>query len=505
MLTTLALTLAPFLTADPEDRIDYEGILAQARERYGLEAQDLSAYSIDALLDRDSFAKAEIGPFDLRLPVHEMEDKGGADLMREATTNMLDLLEVWAEWTRVDKDAVDAIHSDIGVLRKWVKSWSNRNFKKALNEEGDSLFERMKTADDGVRAAGRRLAEALSPRFDPEVPGKPAQIVLAPTRETFAELSTLVGAIEATRKEILWGPDAVFHSAAWGTEVQVVALEYAHWPWDTDHPFNGDSMNGFVKTGRRQHVVDRAAASLTRAVFNSIASPLVEQALKTNLLIEVVGEERPTFSSWSFNFSRAGGSTAPYSRFVPGGNSAGGTLPARPASAGPTTGSTTSSEESPYRDKNGRDHFMDPLAKGQKRGFKLAARDPDIPSDKKRDRLAHFAVGILGKSEAVPVTAPFLGDAAEDKPTPPNEFIDEYEEFFRAYRSGFLHWLRTEGQAEDEAASPAAFARLLERLRTRSKSDTLSSMVGEVYGIPLSGVDGETDSLEWRFLARVSK
>ncbi len=505
-LIALVLALSPFVPIPrvEDAQVDYPAILAQARERYGLESVDLSVYSVEELLDGEHFLRVELGPFDLRLPVHAVTEKSGAALVAEAASHMLDLLDVWADWKLVDASATAPIHADVERLRKWSKSWSEKKFELAAKAPGESLFERM-GADEEVRAAGVRLAEALSPRFEGEFGGEPAQVVLAPTRETFAELDTLAGAIEPDRKSILWGAEAVFYSAAWSRDAQIVALEYAAWPWNVGQPFAGDSMNAYVKTGRRQHVVDRAAESLARVVFDSIATPLVEQALRTNLVIAVVGSEYPTFNTWSFQWSRAGGSTPPYSRFVPGGNSGGGTLPPRPASPGPTSGSSGSGEKTPWRENDGRDHFFEALATGQKKGQKLASRANELSPELRRDKHAHFAVGILGKGEVTLVSAPFLGEEAEQKPLPQPEFIDEYEEFFRAYRTGFLHWLRTEGHPDGARASPAAFARFLERLRQRGENDTLSSMVQEVYGLPLSSADGTTDSLEWRFLARVGK
>ena len=58
---------------------------------------------------------------------------------------------------------------------------------------------------------------------------------------------------------------------------------------------------------------------------------------------------------------------------------------------------------------------------------------------------------------------------------------------------------------DGKARSPEAFARLIERARNRHKEDTLSIMVEEVYGLPLSATDREIDSLEWRFLDFVAK
>ena len=503
---TLSLTLvaAPLLPLVDEPDIDYPALLEQAQEHYELEGTNLASYSIAQLLDSDHFIKFELGPWDIRLPVDEVSDKSGVTIIKDAVMSTLDVANLWAEWTVLDEAALGEIKEDIGVLRKWVKSWSNRGFRKSANEEGESLFARMPSVDEKVLAAGQRFLDRMG--LEAKVDGTPAaQVVFCPTRKTFIELSTLVGAIEPKRKELLWGDQSVFQTAAWSNNVHFIALEYAIWPWDGAHPENGDSMNAFVKTGRNQHTVERVAASLSRGTFNSMASPLLEQALHINLVIEIIGEEAPSFSTWSFQWSRAGGSTQPYSRFVPGGNSAGGVLPARPASAGPKTGTSESTQHTVWREKNGQDYYKSALKKGQKKGAKLAGKSNDVPDDVRRDKRAHFAIGILGKSEAVPMSAPFLGAEAEDKKVPEDKYIDEYEEFFRAYRACFSHWLRTEGHPAGNDKSPEAFAKLLERARNRSKSDTLSSMVLEVYGLPLSGQNGETDSLEWRFLEFISK
>ncbi len=500
----LALFSASFIPAADEMDVDFEALLARARAQYGLEEVNLESYSVAELLDSEHFIKLELGGWDIRLPVDEVTDKSSVVILKEAVIRTLDVAGVWIDWTMTDPEQIEDLHSDIEVLQKWAKGWSNRAFKKSIGDTREGLFRRMPAAKDKVLAAGQRFNDRMA--LNPNSDGTPAaQLVFCPTRKVFVELSTLVGAIEPKRKEHLWGKESVFQTAAWSTNVHFIALEYAIWPWDGAHPENGDSMNALVKTGRDQHTVERVSASLSRGVFNSIASPLLEQALHINMVIEIIGEEYPSFSTWSFQFSRAGGSTQPYSRFVPGGNSAGGVLPKRPATAGATTGMSESTQYSVWREKNGRDHYKAALQKGQKKGAKLAAKSKDVPADVKGDRLAHFAIGILGKSEATPMSAPFLGDEAEDKKVPADKFVDDYEEFFRAYRSCFSNWLRTQGHPEGKSKSPEAFAQLLNRARNRGKSDTLSSMVLEVYGIPLSAKNGETDSLEWRFLVYVAK
>jgi hypothetical protein len=97
------------------------------------------------------------------------------------------------------------------------------------------------------------------------------------------------------------------------------------------------------------------------------------------------------------------------------------------------------------------------------------------------------------------VTAPFLGRPAEDKALPPLEFLDEYEDFFRAYRSSFLRWLQ--GHAVDsQEESEALFAQLVQKQAMRGQDELLDDVVQSVYGIPLSAADPSVDALEWRYL-----
>ncbi|MFT5287901.1 MAG: hypothetical protein ACI8TQ_004089, partial [Planctomycetota bacterium] len=355
-----------------------------------------------------------------------------------------------------------------------------------------------------VKAASERLNERMG--LVQVVPGrKPAQMVFVPVRKTYVELVALVGALEPDRKKLLWNNDAAFGTAAWSSNTHFIALEYATWPNLVAEPYRGDNMSSLIKTGRSQHVIERAATSLSRGAFYAFASPLLEQALHINFVIEINGGDYPTFNTWSFQFSRAGGSTAPYSRFVPGGNSAGGTLPARTATSGPTTGGGASTGKSVWRENDGTDYFLEALKQGQKKGFGLVASTPDVPPKLKRDKRPHFAIGIEGKSEVTLMSAPFLGDVAEKKKAPADRFVDEYEQFFRSYRACFAHWLRIGADPAGEAESLELFSKLLNRASRRTSDDTLSSMVKEVYGVPLSAHNGETDCLEWRFLTFIQK
>jgi hypothetical protein len=81
----------------------------------------------------------------------------------------------------------------------------------------------------------------------------------------------------------------------------------------------------------------------------------------------------------------------------------------------------------------------------------------------------------------------------------------DYREFFRAYKSGFTHWLQTTSEPKDAAGCEARFRELLRKMKERDPSSPFEDLVQQVYGLPLSAKDGETDSLEWRYLRWLGK
>ena len=116
-----------------------------------------------------------------------------------------------------------------------------------------------------------------------------------------------------------------------------------------------------------------------------------------------------------------------------------------------------------------------------------------------KDRSAHFQL-VSDRGKHV-VSAPFFGEYANLQQYPPQEFLIDYGEFFRAYKSGFFHWLRWSGGGDDADESLANFRELMGTLANLKDGKTFEQAVEEIYGLPLSGADETTDSLEWRFLA----
>ena len=78
----------------------------------------------------------------------------------------------------------------------------------------------------------------------------------------------------------------------------------------------------------------------------------------------------------------------------------------------------------------------------------------------------------------------------------------DFAEFYRAYKTGFFHWLEHVGP--DPATTQAKWNELVRGIPTLSADLSFDALAARVYGLPISAKDGTTDSLEWRFLKYVA-
>ena len=78
------------------------------------------------------------------------------------------------------------------------------------------------------------------------------------------------------------------------------------------------------------------------------------------------------------------------------------------------------------------------------------------------------------------------------------------------WAAAFWHWLRTEGVDGSSQESARRLVELLHELGRPGEDglpvmEPFEAVVERLYGAPLSGRDGTTDTLEWRFLDWLSK
>jgi hypothetical protein len=238
-------------------------------------------------------------------------------------------------------------------------------------------------------------------------------------------------------------------------------------------------MDGREPTGLEQHVAQRAAVSLAWHSLGRKLDPAFELGLAQAIVIDLYRQNN-TRSGGGGRGDEDAGTVA----FVPGGNSAGGMLP-------------PSNIDSVWRSTLGADYFVKPLEDAQKAGSKSAAKEKD-------EKAAFFQIRSDDTSERLCVRAPFFGSVALGKELPPRQFLQDYLEFFRAYRAAFAHWLRDESGSKREAAR-AQLATLLRRCAESGYAATFEEVVLEVYGVPFSSKESAVDCLENRFLAWLAK
>ena len=472
----LLRALAPLVlvAAAAGQSIDFEALAQRFAQRHVPADGDALTGDL-ATLVRRAFAGGLLGAVDLRFPPDVARDREGAALLQRASLAVLDTQRAWLEWLAPQGEAREQALADLETVRKALKSARAGSMASAAREHLDLLD--LIGASDQERLAAERLGGAFASGaalgFEPRNP-RPAALVLAPRRADFLELAAYAGARAESLREVFWQPVVADWTEFWIDDVQVVALEYAAERRKPEDLERGEPMDRREKTGLEQHLAQRTAISLAWQAFDRGFDPALELGVAQELVIALYGE----------NNTRSGGSgrgneTVAYEMFVPGGLSQGGILPAMSA-------------DSRWRSTLGKDHFLKPLRDAHRAGMKDGGRG--------RER-GWFQLATPGGGEKHNVRAPFLGAAARGREQPPAAFMSDYLEFFRAYKSAFVHWLRS-AAAGDEEESAAAFRELAQRV---AAGKGFEAALEEVYGAPLSAPDPKADALEGRFLEWLGK
>lgn len=465
VVAALLVPLLPAPAAAPAARaagLDFPKLKAELLERCE------GAGSVDELLA--GFEHTRLGAFDVYFPSYALKEYG--ELHDDARRALVDVQREWLELL-AGEQAAERGDELAGELNDWIAS---RDRKAEPTE-----------------ACGELRALLSSPEalgFAP-VRGQGARIVLAPDRRDFQRLVAFFGEADPSLRGLYWHDGVKVWTEFWWNDIQVVALEYPPATGDSDDPGDGIRMDFREPSGLEQHVAQRGAMGLVWHTFGDGLPPAIEMGLAQLLVVEAYGE----------NNVRSGGSvrgseTEAFEAFIPGGNPSGGFLP--PISA-----------DSPWRADKGKDHFVKVLRASQKAGSKGAPHpgpDGEKPKKSKHDKLAWFL--LQAGSGSHPVRAPFLGQVSLGKLQPPAAFGSDYMEFFRAYKTAFLHWLATAG-AGGKQDSAAAWHALAAAIATAGGEGDFEALAAEVYGMPLSAHDGpdkdQEESLEWAFLTWLSK
>ncbi|HVS09791.1 MAG TPA: hypothetical protein VMS76_07940 [Planctomycetota bacterium] len=466
LVRTAACLLLATVIAPQGDRLDHADLARAFVAAHGLAEVPESELELEPVLERD-YVATTLGAVEILYPRLFLGERERVGELRQVAMAVCDLESKWIEWTHAGGEGARAALADLAELRKALKSAKAGPIGASAPRELLAALG-MKEAQ---LATSRRLAQAalsgeafgLRPRF-----GRAARIVLAPTRRDFLQLAAFAGLADPPQRASFWHPGIASWTELWWGDLQVVCLEYPPARAGAD-PLLGLAMDEREPTGLLQHVVQRAAISLSWTCFGAMVDPAFELGMADELVIEVYGE----------NNVRSGGSgkssaTSAYSVFIPGGASAGGVLP--PISA-----------DSRWREGAGKDHFQKVLRDSLK-----AARGP------RGEKPGAFQLATADGRKKADGRAPFFGRHVQGKTLPPPEMLSDYMEFFRAYRTCFVWWLREEAFG---AESGERFAKLFQRMADSGLSDEFEAVVAEVYALPLSGPDASQDSLEWRFLA----
>jgi hypothetical protein len=501
----LALPLLGASAAAGDGGIDFEALEKGFAERRCPKSMPCTT---DAVLARD-YLNLRLGAFDVFWPRAYLLAADDAASSAALLAGLVELQGGLAAWLALQPEAAAALEADLTSVRTWLGELEPSDLARAAKGDSPS-FAQAARAPQPVLDALLRLAEVLmdrerlglAPQFVPSV-----GLVIAPKRLEFMEWIGHLGSQDAAWAGQHWNDGASDWTQFWSGPTMFLALEYSPMT-GFDPTFVGAlPPEKLDKDGLRQHVLNQAARALLFRCFNEPEFAPLERALAANLVIGISG--RIAVLDGEGTIKTTGASSAPYSRFVPGGLSEGGVLPPAPAVGGDSLVNCR------WRKGAGADYFVAALRAGQVDGAKSASKDRSNP--RRKDKLVHFAIGSDERGAEWIAHAPFLGPYAADQAYPEPEFLNDYREFFKAYQSAFYHWLETVAEPA-EGTRDEAFANFLRRLGTpvpvpeataeaapaAAKVD-IGAALEEAYGLPVSGPDGTVDSLEWRFLAWIAE
>jgi hypothetical protein len=471
----------------PSD-VDFAAFGAEFTSEHCAEAASKPCALEDVLAQ--GFARLDVGPFVVECPRAMLAQKELLARLQRVLQGLGEATATWLDWQGAlgEEERLAA-----ETWSHWIGGW--KPLKAAKADEARELLDAF-AADEAERAAGARLVSVCddAERLALVVPeGRQQRLILAPSRLEFIRWVGYAGLADEAAKAQNWLPDTHQWAQFWLGWDLVLALEYSPWTGFDPTFRSGQAMERIGKGVVAEHVVQQGSVALLRATRPTLPETRYDSALAMLLTIASVGEINTIEGAGGVGTS--GGRTNPYSRFVPGGNPDGGTLPPRSAAA------LDGIVESRWRKGHGADGFALPLKVGQAEGAKATKRQKDA------DPLAHFVLHKEDGTGEHVIHAPFFGPHADAQRYPPGDYLVDYAEFYRAYKAAFFHWLATHGP-DAEAAPEARVAKwraAVRGLATLSEERTLDALVEEVYGLPISGKDGSADSLEWRFLKALSK
>jgi len=480
LLASLLFSLILVTTPPPPKDIDFERLgngFALDHDLVGMSDWDVDFRTIL----RDGYAHVPLGLFEVYHPIPDLEDKQTAEAFKGLCLVLLDMQQLWLDMLEPESGRLKGAEGDLETVRKWVSKWSTSKLGK-LDKEGEhDLLAALKASDRYVDAATRLrdsflAGESLGMLREE---AEPAALVLCPSRREFVRLVCYAGLIFEDERDNYWDEGLSTWIEGRIMNVRVLALEYLDTASSDGDPLAGAPMNVRREDEREQHVAQRAFLSLLQSYYGERMDPALAVGLAINVCIDLFGKDHARMEG-----DPRGNSTPPREVFVPGGNPNGGLLP--PLNA-----------DSHWREFEGEFRYFTKLKQSQGAGNR--------PDQDRVEEYGSFQIIDDAESNQRVIHAPFLGSPALDAPMPPAQFVGDYQEFFRAYRTVFSEYLRT-GAGGSKKSSAKDFAKLMTLLATDEEERDLEELVPEVFDdMPLSSDEPGKGDLEGRFLRWLEK
>lgn len=421
------------------------------------------------------FISARCGLFDLRMPVPALAKKRTAREFIGLVRATLEAQVAWLDWMGESASGGEELQADFALILKDFKHYRPDAILKGVKTDERDFFA-IVGASDKILPALERVAIAMGTGapLGLERENTPAQLVLIPDRKQFVEFVAYVGWSDETKKPHYWVDGTEVWMECFIDQSRAACLEY---PAVNRGDYTaGTRMNEKNPKEMEQQVTQIAAMSLFDNYYGGRLPAALVGGLANNLVIEVFGEVDTRLDG-----SVKSNQTFARSVFIPGGNSEGGFLGKQSA-------------ENRWRSNAGRLHFLKVLKSAQKLGKSTAKKE--------KHKYKSFLLMSQDESQRYVVKAPIFGTPSIGNPTPPPGVYDDYLEFLRAYKSGFLFWMQT--QIDGKKKSPARFAEFLAEL-SRGEPKDFEQAIKDFYGMPLSSTELGKEDLEGRFLKFLSK
>jgi hypothetical protein len=479
ILRTASVLLAvACLAAHSAAQLPFAQIAADARARHQLDGA--AQATIHEAIDRVS-VRCDLGAFDLRFPAASLADRGLE--FTQVCDALLATQEAWLQWIEpAGAGDSKALRADLAKLRAAIKEWKPAVLAKA--QPGADMYA-VAGAAESVRAAARRAATTLRAageigpaRAEP----KPLRFCAEPTRDDFVQALVLAGDLNAEWKSWCWDDGIAYWTQVWFDDAQVTCLQYAAQALPPGTWKQGTWMNERDPDVMQQQIAQLAANQLLSDRFGDHAPAAFIGGLALNIVVDIHGQ-----CNTRIDGDLRSRKTEKREVFIAGGLSEGGRLGKNVA-------------DTRWREDHGRGHFLAILRQSQKEGEDLAKQAKFKP--------AAFGIRDDAGGNGRAVLGPFIGSAAATTEAPPEKYLGDYAEFTRAYKCGFVHWLKSAAEGSPKK-SGAAFARLLVDMSTPTPEGATFDFEGacaKVYGgDPLSAQPLTKDTLEGRFLVWLSK